>query len=60
MAIPAATETANAAYQGQPWFVTRITRTAPVTPDAKPAERSISPRSRTKIKPMAMTMTEAA
>ena len=57
---PTAMLATNATYQGCPWLVIKITNTAPVTPAVYPADRSISPKRRTKIKPIAITITAAA
>ncbi len=59
MTAPVSTAAATAAYHGQPWSVSRMARTAAQTPLAYPADRSISPRSRTKTSPMAMAMLPA-
>ena len=57
MTTPVSSAAGIAVYQLQPWLVSRIAMTAPHTPLAKPADRSISPSSRTKIRPIAIKVT---
>ena len=59
MTRPVSSAAGIAVYQCQPWLVSRMAMTAPHTPLAKPADRSISPSSRTKTRPIAMKMTAA-
>jgi len=57
---PITTPTSRAAridqYQGQPWLVSRTVMMLAATPPVKPADRSISPSSSTKIRPMAVSV----
>ena len=59
MNVPVRMQAAIARGHGQPWFVATMPRTAAAVPAVKPADRSISPSSSTKTRPMAMTMTPA-
>jgi hypothetical protein len=55
MARPVSRETATASGHDQPQSVSRVASTAAQTPLANPADRSISPSSRTNTRPMAIT-----
>lgn len=59
MTRPVTSAASVAAYHGQPWNVSSTASTDAHTPLAYPAERSISPSSSTKTRPIAMMVTAA-
>ena len=56
MIRPTAIATMTASHQGHPWRTDSTAMIAAHRPPVVPADRSISPRSRTKIRPIAMMM----
>ncbi len=59
MTPPTTRHRATPKIHGQPWFVMLTAMIAPDVPAVKPADRSISPSSRTNTRPIDKTMTAA-